>query len=320
MVCGQTIKTINIERTNTRPVNLSEIAEKVTPIALETSVGIILNGNVLLTNEYLFITSHTSVIQYDLTGKFIRNINCEDFISYNVTSDTIKKELYVPVGNLIKCYDYSGKLKKEYSLKMSSLYCLYHKGVLWALLQDAQPDRSIVYTINKVNLTTGEVAALPFEKKIDPVQFENGPLVGLGAIGRISLYDEEVVVSFDFEEVLYKIQQDRIIPFVQWNVSPPAKNADVYQLRANGFTGENLFINYRCDDQFYIYLENIKTGMTYNVSNLIDDVFFTNRECGIYFMNQGYFYFLKDRSDIKGSSVGNIPLKNGPVIFIVKTK
>jgi hypothetical protein len=34
----------------------------------------------------------------------------------------------------------------------------------------------------------------------------------------------------------------------------------------------------------------------------------------------GYFYVLKERGEIAANTVGNVPLKDGPVLFIVKTK
>ena len=319
-IYGQEIRTISIDAANACPMNLSEIAERVTPIALEKSSGGI--QNILLTNEYLFVASISSIVQYDLSGKFIREIACGGFVTSNVTCDTVKKEIYVPVGDKVKSYDYSGKMKKEYSLKTSSIYCLYHRGFLWIQSQDNLPDLSSNYIINKLDLSTGEVTTLPFEKKIEPVQFENGPLIGIGAMGCLSLYNEEVIVSFDFDTVFYKIQQNKIIPFVRWDISPHAKSViDSRPLRPNGIIGNNIFINYRRDDLFYMYSENLKTGIKYDISNIVDDVFQTNGQCNIRPMSsKDYFYFIKEKGDIKENSIGNIPLKNGAVIFIVKTK
>jgi hypothetical protein len=320
LVCGQTIRTIHIETSNARPVNLSEIAEKVTPIALEKPSGII--QHIFMTNEYLFLALNSSVVQCDLSGKFIREIKCDGYVTNNVTCDTIKRELYIPVGDKIRAYDFSGKLKREFSLKTKSLYCICHRGFLWIQSYDWQPDRSSIYTIDKVNLSTAQVTTLSFEKKIEPIQSEIGSSVGIGAMACLSLYNDEVVVSFDFDSVLYKIQQDKVIPFVQWKISPPAKTIwDTRTLRKNGIIGENLLINYRRNDLHYTYLENMKTGKQFNVRNLVDDIFQTSGMSTIIDpMDRDNFYFIREKSDIKGNNVGNIPLKNGPVIFVVKMK
>ena len=317
-VFGQNIKTIHIDMSNALPLDLSEIVDSVTPIALETRENIS-NGNIILTNEYLFTISISGfVVQFDLSGRLIRTIDCGGFVTGSITSDTVKKELYVPVGELIKCYDYSGKLNKEISLQTQLAGCFYHNGDLWVHSYDNQSDRSIINTINRVNLSTGKVTKLPFEIKKEPMQTPTGSFINAVWFSKFTLYNDEVIISFDHaDNVMYRIQQDKIMPFVRWDINPPAVNSDVYSMKANGFIGNYLFIHYRRNDQYYIYLENTKTGEKYNVSNLIDNVFHTDGYCEIYSMNQkGHFFFIKTPDKIKG----NIPLKTGPVIFIVKTK
>lgn len=340
---GQNIRTISIETENARPLNLSEIAEKVIPIPLEDQ-DIIQNQNILLTNEFLFVTSIYSIIQYDLSGKFIRRIDCGGYISDNVTCDPDKRKLYVPVRDKIKCYDYFGQLEKEYSSKTTDtpsfyLHCLYHKGDLWTQSVHFQPDKNHVYTINKINLTTGEITTLPYKKKVEPVRLDKDITVNVTSICRLSLYNDDVIASFDCDPAIYKIRQDKVvplnsddkltvefkqdkvIPLVKWDIRPFAQGNDVWPMKANSFIGEYLFINYRRDNQFYFYLGNMKTGKKYNVSLLIDDVFHTTGNCNINSMNQeGCFVFIKGQDEIKGDSIGNVPLKSGPVVFIAKIK
>ena len=308
---GQQFRTVIIDEEKAHPLNLSEIADKVIPVILETSSSI-MNGNIFLTNEYIFVTGFSSIVQYDLTGNHIHTIDCGGFVTDNVTCDTIKKELYVPVGNIIKCFDYSGKLKKEYQLKNRILHILFHNKILWVALYNKQSDNKYIYTIEKINILTGEIVPLSFS-------LEN--TIGSGAC-RLMLFNNDVVISFMYDNNLYKIQQDDVIPIVKWEINPPAKTTkDLTTLRTNGFTGNYLFINYRRDDRFYTYIENMMTGEKYNVDNLIDDVYNTANSCIIFPLNQnGDFFFIKDKYDVKGNSIGDKPLKNGGVIFIVKTK
>jgi len=92
-------------------------------------------------------------------------------------------------------------------------------------------------------------------------------------------------------------------------------------MKANSYIGGYLFINYRRDNRFYFYLENMKTGKKYNVSRLVDDIFHTTGNCEINSTSQtGYFVFIKGQNDIKGDSIGNVLLKSGPVVFIGKIK
>jgi len=337
-ITGQNSKMISINLENTCPLKLSEIAEQVLPIPLEDQ-DMIQNQNILLTDEYLFVSSIRSIIQYDLSGKFIRKIDCGGYITDNVTSDMVNRKLYVPVRDTIKCYNYSGKLEKVYPLKSSSLHCLYHKGALWVQSYSLLPDTSYVYTIDKINLSTGKITVLPYEKKVAPVVTKKGYVVNASAMCRLSLYNDEVIASFSYESEIYKIEQDKavlnnnniessikikqdkVVSLAKWDITPPAKGSDVYPMKANSFIGDYLFINYRRDDQFYFYLENMKTGKKYNVSQLVDDIFHTSGNCNINSINQnGCFVFIKSQSDIKGDSIGNVLLKSGPVVFIGKIK
>jgi hypothetical protein len=60
--------------------------------------------------------------------------------------------------------------------------------------------------------------------------------------------------------------------------------------------------------------EGLSNGIT-------DDVFNTGN---LWIRNSinwdGYFFYVKDKTEIKGKSIGNVPLKEGPVIFLVKVK
>ena len=318
-ICGQNMRTIAIEAVDARPLNLSEIAEHVTPIVLEKSVTL---QNIFLTSEYLFGASISSVIQFDSSGKFIRSIDCGGYVTSNVTADTINKELYVPVGEKMKCYDFSGNFKREFSLIASSIYCLYHKGFLWVQCQQFLPDARFIFFLYKINPTTSETTTFPFDVKYEPLRDENGNVTGaMGANGCLSIYNDEVVVSLNRERALYTIQQGKCAPLIQWDISPPLNAKEPSGLYIHGFIGKYLIIEYPINTKSSTFLENVETGDKYNINQLVDDVFNTNGHCYIRLMAQkGYFYFSKERREIKENSIGNIPPNSGQVIFIVKTK
>ena len=318
---GQNVRTIRIDAANARPLNLSQIAETVTPVVLESPPERI--SNICLTNEYIFITSMSSVVQFDLSGKFAKSIDCGGIVSANVTVDTVKRELYVPVGDKIQRYNYAGNLVREYSLNVTNIAsCLFHNDTLWVISWVVQPDKSAIYTTLKINPSTNQLTTLPFEKKNMPLQAPSGGFVQIGLICLLTIYNEDVVVSFSNDPVVYGIQQDKVIPLVQWNINPQAKEvAEQIPLRANGFTGEYLFINFFRDSRYYVYMENMQTGAKYTANNIIDDIFHSSGDCIVKFVGKnGYFAFHKDRDAFTGNSVGGIPLKTGPVVFIVKTK
>jgi len=318
---GQNSRTIQIDTTNARPLNLSQIAEKVTPVVLESPLRI---QDICIANEFIFITSTSTVVQFDMSGKLIKSIDCGGMLVSNIiTADTVKRELYVGVGNTIKRYNYAENLIKEYSLNATnSNACLFHNDALWVISSVFQPDHSAIYTIHKINPSTNQLTTLPFEKKIPPFQIPSGGSVSMPVFSLLTVYNEDLVASFTPDLVLYGIQQDKVSPLVQWNINPPAKDpSEQLSLKANGFTSEYLLINYSRDRKNYVFLENMQTGAKYTTNNIIDDVFHSNGDCNIKFVEKnGYFAFNKEKDAITGNNVGGIPLKNGPVVFIVKTQ
>lgn len=238
----------------------------------------------------------------------------------NITGDPLKKELYVFFMNKFRCYDFSGNMKREYVPETNSLYSLFHKGVLWIQSDSVQPDQSAVYTVNKINPATGKAARIPYEWKDKPRSNaqKDDFFIHVAAASQLTLYGDEVIASFEMDDALYKIRQDKVVPCVRWSISHSAQSDIVRKpSSASGFIGEYLFVNYRFKDQYYIYFENMKSGKKYNANKIIDDVYQTSGNCTLKPVNQkDHFYFIKGKSEIKGEKVGDIPLKNGPVIFI----
>ena len=330
---GQQVKRVNLDAKNAQQsLKLSEIAEFVKPIALETKNEII--ADVLLTSEYIFVISFKTISQYDLSGKFIREIDCGNFITLNLAADTIKKELYVPMGKTLRCYDFSGKLKKTYNLENETISCYYHKGNLWIQSTSVSADYKLAdYKISHLNLLTGKETFIPSEIQ-EKSYFENGG-IPFGK-GNFSTYNNTLVTSFFNEDnTIYQIREQKVSPIIKGVITPPDKtpSTEIYP-GSKGIVGKYLFFNYRFRETIginYFYLEDMKSGKTYNLevnsnsgfltSGIIDDIFHTG-----YFTiedklnKEGYFYFRKFRNEFKDQSIGNIPLQEGDVLFIVKTK
>ncbi|MDR0699404.1 MAG: hypothetical protein LBG28_09360 [Tannerella sp.] len=326
-IFGQKTKIINIDTAITTTLNLSDVAEKVTPVVLNVNEYI---SNIFLTNEYLFLSSMCSVVQCDLSGRIIRNIDCGDYVADNITCDTIAKKLYVPVGEKIKCFDFSGNLKEEYPVNARPLFCLYQNGVLWIQSYRIEDDRSAIYEIKKIDLSTGKLITLPFRRRDAPVSNRNGSLANVSNTCYLTTFDKSIIASFDADSILYQIKGNNVTHMVRWNIRPPASTLGMKKFHINGFVGKYLFINYsrisydRKGDRtgdWHLYLEDMKSGKKYNTKGINDDVFHTGictKPKPLY--QNGCFYFLKNRDEFKEKSIGNIPLKNGPVLFIVQTK
>ncbi|MBN1790741.1 MAG: 6-bladed beta-propeller [Bacteroidales bacterium] len=68
---------LNLTKVNSDSMNLSEIAEKVEYIPLETSDSSLLRDiyNLGVTNEYYFIKNDWDILKYDKNGKFVNTLS-----------------------------------------------------------------------------------------------------------------------------------------------------------------------------------------------------------------------------------------------------
>jgi hypothetical protein len=301
---GQQVKVINIDTENTDALNLSEIAEKVTPITLENDLQIF---GVFLTNDYLFVASFSSVFQYDISGKFIREIKYGGHTG-NITGDTTKKELYIPISkdNQIKSYDFSGKLKKTYILKNKSNNCFFYKNQLWIHSYDHPREKSKAdHILSNLILETGEETLHSF---ILHQQFGENQTAWLMANGQFSIHDNAVNFSLATDSVLYKFQEREAKPVEQWHIKPFASTLKDRGFGKSGFIGKYLFINYSRGNKEYLYLEDTKNGKKYHVKIKFEDSIFTDGIKDDLFntgyvnidhtLNQeGYFYFTKKANE-----------------------
>ncbi|MDR2120442.1 MAG: 6-bladed beta-propeller [Tannerella sp.] len=321
-------RTVRINASETTAVKLSEIARDAVPIAMEKLPSGV--QNVFIAGEYVFLQSISSVLQYDLTGKFIRNIPCKGY-ARGISGDTVKREIYVPAGvteddNKIYCYDYSGKLKRTYRLKGLATGCLFDKGMLWILYARFHDDKTTGLYMSGIDLQTGSDTGILYERRYGPDLYNGGLRCPASSSGQLTLHNQTVIASFGYDSVIYRINEQKTVPFVAREISIPAKTlVETRSLYAHGCIGKYLFVNYRRGEQFYVYLEDMKSKKGYNTKYeeaIADDIFHTGYLKTVHPVNgrEGYFYIFKERGEIAANTVGNIPLKDGPVLFIVKTK
>ena len=319
---GQQVKNILIDtdKLEKKPLLLSEITENVTSITLESPIdgGVV---DVFLTNQYLFVTTMSSVYQFKPSGKFVSKFNCGGTV-YHSTCDTTKQEMYILMGSKIKSFDFSGKLKKEYPIKNVGINCFFHEGKLW--IQSATEFVSlkttpvIDYKLSYLNLKTGVETFLPL--KVQEKIKKDAATVSIYAetFSVDNQANNRLVCSFTVDGVLCQIQGQKVSPIVRWNIRPvqDSKINTYYK----GILKDYLFVNFRFKDNSLLYVQNMKTQKQYLTEFLRDDIF-DSGEFKINPLNQGgYFYFFKKENNLKGKYSKNDKSKNRDVIIIANVK
>jgi hypothetical protein len=333
---GKTARTIEIDVTKTDRLKLSDIAEEVKAIPLENTNDWF-NG-VFMSDEYFFVAGEQTVYQHDLSGKLLRRIEYPEIIS-SITGDVEKEILFVAIGNKLLFYDFSCKRIKEVETKYDIGYSFFYDGKIWirsgAITDDSIDPCRISYwdiSLNKEIFTSFEMELLSVHEESEVFAYPRFCF---------SIFENKPVFSFGDAGAIYGFDGLKVKPVIKWNINAPVRNPlERGIFNCNAIVGKYLFVNYcrlltpeekEYRDVFYLYLEDLKTKKAlnvkykYNMAKLVegmeDDIYHTGY-CKIEntLNKEGYFYFSKTASDVKKSSAGNIPVKGGRVVFIVKTK
>jgi hypothetical protein len=335
-VCGQ--RTININAKNIVSLSLSDIATVVHHIELEPA-GFEYISEVIYADSYLFVSVYsmeneqrtpTRILQYNLTGKLVKEILKKDEARGNVWCDMLcdvsQKRLFVTFDKEMKCYDFSGKLLNTIPLTPSPAF--YYNQQFWIPL--VVPKKDIIhYFLSNYDLNTFVKNNIAADLKDMVIRSDNGAFTSCHPV--FSVYDNSVHVAFSgLDNTIYCVQGQKLNPVIQFATVPPSpasfKSFDKYAYKFQGFIGNYLFIHYYINRQMYLYVEDLSNKRTYNVKitlyptdkeGMTDDIFGTG-VCDVTPLNvENYFYFVKKTNK---ATVKNGNPDENYTIYIAKTK
>lgn len=323
------VEIFNVDATQTVPLKLSDIAEKVTAIPLNKNISVIQGA--FWTEEYLFIASLRDIWQYDASGKFIKVIPCDGKTISGITGNLNKKELYIPVNvsnkkHEIWSYDYSGRIKKKIALKKPSVVnLLFHNDTLW-VLSEKWTEKSTYGYYSYVNISTGKETFLPDSIESPAKKSSSGGYYRHSFVGTLSASSDCLYANWG-NNVIWRIKNKKVEQAYKCQVNQKYKD-EIICLK--GVIGNYIFFNYHLDDNGgNLYLRHLKTGKTFNVKyngsygnytqGPVEDVyqsgFFDFAKAPL--TQEGYFWFIKN---MHGKSLKGKIVKGNLVAFIVKTK
>ena len=188
LLYSQKERRIVLNPNETTTWNLSQIAEKVTPISLNISNQI---QFIYLTDEYIYTCGISSLSQFDILGKHIKTINLDDYVT-GITGNNIKKEIYISTqkNKKIVIYDYSLKEYKNYETKFCPQSIFFNKNIIYIhSYYTDEINHVCYYKLSTLDLTTGQETFLTFDCK---VTYEDVNVVSLGTF---STYKDRVMFS-----------------------------------------------------------------------------------------------------------------------------
>lgn len=311
---GQRENELQINAQHLTSLKLSDFADKSDAIQLSKKPET--NQFIWVSAPYLYLAGINKIYQYHFPGKYIRAFDCGGFV-LGIAGDEVKRELYIPVSKdgkiSLNCYDYSGILLREFSLKHNVCTCINFENRIW-MIQSFQQNDTVYYKLSNVDNMNGEVNDLGvFHKDY----YWPGFSVTSAAV--FSMVNGRLFFSVNTDSTLYQVRGNRFEPYLRWRIEPEKRFlSDRDVVGGHMLMGPYLFVNYGRNDpddpngvscKKYLYIKTIKgTPEEYNVryegnvdgwsDGLVDDLYHTGYVSLSKLINKpDYLYFTSMRVD-----------------------
>ncbi len=325
-------------------LNLSDIEEKTTVVSL-TDIEIKNPGaaKVFLIDENIFILQrfqeygvhYSNVSRFDLSGNFkglLVTKDPETGESLNITEmyyNNTDKSVFLVFSSGYGIYDKSGNFISYHKFKWANgdnyilaSDMLIFKGQIWF--------EEITRNTKSINVNFVH-ADLHFQNKETVKQLAsfNSDYKGELPSLYLSTQSNELYVSFQSDNVIYRVNQRELTPFIRFEFKDRSMIKSEITLNQK-MVGKYVKNGYWHNFTEYDFLYDKENRKSYNIkylhnsdmiftSGITDDIYNT----GYFKFNptnrEDYIYFLKNRAELKDSKLFD-PKKSGQILFLVKLK
>ena len=332
------IVSIDIDARINHELLLTDIAENVTPVVFEMHPDYKFTGitEVVWADPYYFLRVDTwrnfkfvnsYILQYTTSGRFVREIfdygrfmqiDTRNQILYFITDGSPDRD------QSLRAYNFEGKLISEHASFPINYF----------------PHENFIWTLNGKGLSEDKKSAEYFISRFEPHSMKEqiiyqfidteGIVAGRSRIPSISFstFLNDLYISLGNDRIIHKVQGNRLIPSIKINITPNPPVSENYVNNFKGFIGSYLFINYRHDSIYKLFIYNTKTNKGVNFTDdnslrnqgVLDNLYETGHITKLNRLNRsGYFYYIKYAGDLKQLPQG-VADSTHPVVFIAKIK
>ena len=335
------IVSIDIDARINHELLLTDIAENVTPVVFEMHPDYKFTGitEVVWADPYYFLRVDTwrnfkfvnsYILQYTTSGRFVREI-----FNYGryMAVDTMNQILYFRTegspdhsDQSLRAYNFEGKLISKHDSFPGAVNYFPHENFIWTQYSSgfSEDKKSALFIISQFDHNNMK------EKII--YQFNDTEGIYAGRIRTPSIsfstFLNDLYISLGVDRIIHKVQGNRLIPSFKINITPNPPVSENYISFFRGFVGSYLFINYRHDSKYKLFIYNTKTKKGVNLTNddsvknqgVLDNLYETGHITKLNRLNRaGYFYYIKKAEEMKQLPQG-VTDPSHPVVFITKIK
>ena len=155
---------IHPEKFIEKELKLSDIAEELEYIQLDTTRIVNPRWEIKMTDKYIFVAARDELLQYDRKGKFIQTIGSKgqgpgEFTSCtNIALDEENKRIFVKDWSQVLVYSFDGNYLSKLEIPLEGMVDIaYANGSLYGLSMVSFTQEQLPYLWMKVDGETGEV-------------------------------------------------------------------------------------------------------------------------------------------------------------------
>lgn len=339
------LEQINVSIKNSSDYNLSEIAEKVTPLVLETKEECLISNifNLISTKDFYFVlNSFNNIYQFDKKGMFVQQIGNTgrgpgEYQQLGAMAVNEENEIvYTYSNNKLMKYNFDGDFVGEIDYKKGMIhYMAYVNRQLYAMSQkygieteSGIENRTTLYILdNDLNFND----SIPVSKTVFANISSMSATIPPSREHYISDLKEHTYFhypEYKFEpfvrDTLYELNDNRQKPYLRLNIKEAVQdNTRESSIRITKFycTEDFLFANYSYQKQKNLLCINLKTGEQMNVESGFNDDFYDIGKIDLFplLLSENQLCFFKDGYELEGK-IENVDENSNPVVFIVKLK
>ncbi len=331
---------ISIDKKATEPANLSEFIRSSKLIKLETNPECLISfaKQVLVAKNYIFIAEPSRVLQFDTTGRFIKQIGTaghgpgEYYMVGSIAADTFSNHLVVQAQGGYFCYDFEGRFIQNIPVSGFTECISFIKGSLWTVKTKlAEPlndgtfiTQATLFRYNQLyKITDSLIVKQVILKKVT------------ASIGGYTYYISDIPSGTFFyypvltsepivRDTLYEIESSHINPKIKFDFKDIVisdnykKNMSLLNIYR---TDRYAFVEYTVKGQPFIFCYDFKEKTKHTVSEgFNDDVYGTGivtpRPLNLY---NNELYFLKNGYEVEGL-IDGVNENSNPVVVFLKIK
>jgi len=314
--------------------NLSDVAEKVTMVPLETNDACLMSfiSRVIVTKDYYFVLS-SDLFQFDKKGNFIRQIGEQgrgpnEYIRINsIAVNEEEQTVFMATGEKLITYNFEGEIKKSTTFNKFVKFMTFAGEELFVISAEMGigqannkfKNEAKLYKVGSNLSIKDSLVVKSIELKKQTGSFNPGAQY-ISDLGEDQyLYYPTLIKESIIRDTLYRINNSKLGPFLKLNFK---RKKNKHLLFKNVFRSKSfLFSEYNYNRKQYFFCYDFNTQKQMNMKNGFDDDILKTGSAKLLPLDikSGLMYFVKDAYQVS-EIIEGVEENDNPVFMVVKLK